>query len=107
MLTTMPTLNYLLQWQTMCRPHAVDRVLRYHVLHGSRGGLIRFRVHERKRPALFRGRLVGAEVIVLSVLLALPVPAQLRQPEENMAERNLRVNEVTIWGCYHPAGFVH
>jgi IS6 family transposase len=49
------------------------------------------------RPALFKGRHFEAEIIVLCVRWYLRFGLSLRNLEEIMAERNLRVDHVTIW----------
>src|SRR5437868_5394393 len=51
----------------------------------------------RERPALFRGRHFEAEIIVLCVRRYLRYGLSLRNLEEIMAERNVRVDHVTIW----------
>src|SRR4030095_14785328 len=52
---------------------------------------------QRKRPALFKGRHFEANVIILCVRRYLRFCLSLRDVEELMAERNLRVDHVTIW----------
>src|SRR5882757_6168153 len=49
------------------------------------------------QPALFKGRHFEAEVIVLCVRWYLRFGLSFRNLEEMMAERNLRVDHVTIW----------
>ena len=59
----------------------------------------------RNRPELFKGRHFEAEIIVLCVRWYLRYPLSFRQLQENMAERNLSVDHVTIWRwvqCYAP-----
>src|SRR5436190_22465422 len=51
----------------------------------------------RNRPALFKGRLFEAEIIVLCVRWYLRFGLSSRNLEEMMAERNLSVDHVTIW----------
>jgi IS6 family transposase len=51
----------------------------------------------RNRPALYKGRHFEAEIIVLCVRWYLRFGLSLRNLEEMMAERNLRVDHVTIW----------
>jgi IS6 family transposase len=51
----------------------------------------------RNRPALFKGRLFEAEIIVLCVRWYLRFGLSLRNPGEIMAERNLSVDHVAIW----------
>src|SRR6188474_1144734 len=51
----------------------------------------------RKQPALFKGRHFDAEIIVLCVRWYLRFSLSFRDLEEMMAERNLRVDHVTIW----------
>jgi transposase, IS6 family len=51
----------------------------------------------RKRPALFKGRHFEAHVIILCVRRYLRFSLSLRDVEELMAERNLQVDNVTIW----------
>ena len=49
------------------------------------------------RPAVFKGRHFEAEIIVLCVRWYLRFGLSFRNLEEMMAERNLRVDHVTIW----------
>jgi IS6 family transposase len=49
------------------------------------------------RPALFKGRHFEAEIIVLCVRWYLRFGLTFRNLEEMMAERNLKVDHVTIW----------
>ena len=51
----------------------------------------------RKRPALFKGRHFEAEIIILCVRRYLRFSLSYRDLEELMAERNLKVDHVTIW----------
>jgi transposase, IS6 family len=51
----------------------------------------------RKRPALFKGRHFEPSIIILCVRRYLRLSLSLRNVEELMAERNLRVDHVTIW----------
>ena len=51
----------------------------------------------RNRPALFKGRHFNAEIIVLCVRWYLRFGLSFRNLEEMMAERNLKVDHVTIW----------
>jgi len=51
----------------------------------------------RNRPELFKGRHFEAEIIVLCVRWYLRFGLSFRDLEEIMAERNLRVDHVTIW----------
>src|SRR4051795_6239488 len=51
----------------------------------------------RNRPALFKGRHFEADIIVLCVRWYLRFGLSLRNLEEIMAERILRVDHVTIW----------
>jgi transposase, IS6 family len=57
----------------------------------------------RKRPALFKGRHVEPEIIVVCVRLYLRFSLSFRNLEEIMAERNLTVDHVTIWRCVQRA----
>ena len=50
----------------------------------------------RNRPALFKGRHFEAEIIVLCVRWYLRFGLSLQNLEEIIAERNLRVDHVTI-----------
>jgi transposase, IS6 family len=52
----------------------------------------------KMRPALFKGRHFEAEIIILCVRWYLRFALSLRDLEELMAERNLRVDHVTISG---------
>lgn len=52
----------------------------------------------RKRPALFTGRHFEPEIIVLYVRRYLRYALSLRNLEEILAERNVSVDHVTIWG---------
>ena len=59
----------------------------------------------RNRPALFKGRHFEAEIIILCVRRYLRFSLSYRNIEELMAERNLRVDHVTVWRwvqCYAP-----
>ena len=49
------------------------------------------------QPALFKGRHFEAEIIVLCVRWYLRFGLSFRNLEEMMAERNLKVDHVTIW----------
>ena len=51
----------------------------------------------RERPTLFKRRHFEAEIIVLCVRWYLRYPLSFRQLEEILAERDLRVDHVTIW----------
>ena len=51
----------------------------------------------KRRPALFKGRHFEAEIIVVCVRWYLRYALSYRDLEELMAERNLRVDHVTIW----------
>jgi transposase-like protein len=51
----------------------------------------------KRRPALFKGRHFEAAIIVVCVRWYLRYPLSYRDLEELMAERNLRVDHVTIW----------
>ena len=51
----------------------------------------------RDRSALFKGRHFEAEIIILCVRRYLRYALSLRNLEEIMAERNVRVDHVTIW----------
>src|SRR4051794_22909774 len=51
----------------------------------------------RNRPALFKGRHFEPEMIILCVRGYLRFCLSSRDVEELMAERNLRVDHVTIW----------
>jgi len=51
----------------------------------------------KRRPALFRGRHFGDEIIVLCVRWYLRYPLSYRDLKEIMAERNLSVDHTTIW----------
>src|SRR5207302_5137658 len=51
----------------------------------------------RERPALFKGRHFEPEIIILCVRRYLRYALSLRNLEEIMAERNVRVDHVTIW----------
>lgn len=51
----------------------------------------------RNRPALFEGRHFEAEIIILCVRLYLRFGLSVRNLEELMVERKLRVNHVTTW----------
>src|SRR5947209_11824609 len=51
----------------------------------------------RERPALFKGRHFGPEIIILCVRRYLRYALSLRNLEEIMAERNVHVDHVTIW----------
>ena len=51
----------------------------------------------RSQPELFKGRHFEAEIIVLCVRWYLRFGLSFRNLEEMMAERNLRVDHVTIW----------
>ena len=55
------------------------------------------RLMRRNRPELFKGRHFEAEIIVLCVRWYLRFGLSFRNLEEMMAERNLRVDHVTIW----------
>jgi len=60
---------------------------------------------QRKRPTLFKGRHFAPEIIILCVRRYLRYALSLRNLEEIMAERNVRVDHVTIWRwiqCYAP-----
>jgi transposase-like protein len=50
-----------------------------------------------RQPALFKGRHFEAEIIVVCVRWYLRYALSYRDPEELMAERNPRVDHVTIW----------
>jgi IS6 family transposase len=52
---------------------------------------------QRNRPALFKGRHFEAEIIILCVRWYLRFGLSFRNLEELMAERNLTVDDVTIW----------
>jgi transposase-like protein len=52
----------------------------------------------RNRPTLFRGRHFEADIILLCVRWYLPFGLSFRNLEELMAERNVSVDHVTIWG---------
>jgi transposase, IS6 family len=52
----------------------------------------------RKRPALFKGRQFEPAMIILCVRRYLRFSLSYRNIEELMAERNLSVDHVTIWG---------
>src|SRR4051794_32809988 len=52
---------------------------------------------QRDRPALFKGRHFEGEIIILCVRRYLRYALSLRNLEEIMAERNVRVDHVTIW----------
>src|SRR3954453_12718778 len=51
----------------------------------------------RNRPAMFKGRHFEPEMIILCVRRYLRFCLSYRDVEELMAERNLRVDHVTIW----------
>ena len=51
----------------------------------------------KRRPALFRGRHFGDEIIVLCVRWYLRYSLSYRDLKEIMAERNLSVDHTTIW----------
>jgi len=51
----------------------------------------------KRRPALFKERHFEAEIIVVCVRWYLRYALSYRDLEELMAERNLRVDHVTIW----------
>ena len=51
----------------------------------------------RNRPAVFKGRHFEAEIIVLCVRWYLRFGLSFRNLEEMMAERNVKVDHVTIW----------
>ena len=53
----------------------------------------------QKRPALFRRRHFEAEIIIVCVRWYLRYPLSLRQLEEIMAERNLRVDHDLALGA--------
>jgi transposase-like protein len=52
---------------------------------------------QRKRPAQFKGRHFKGDVIILCVRGYLRFSVSLRDAEELMAERNLNVDNATIW----------
>src|SRR3977135_4371270 len=52
---------------------------------------------QRNRPALFKGRHFEAEIIILCARWYLRFGLSFRNLEELMAERNLTVDDVTIW----------
>ena len=59
----------------------------------------------RGRPALFKGRHLEPEIILLCVRRYLRYALSLRNLEEIMAERKVQVDHVTIWRwiqCYAP-----
>lgn len=64
---------------------------------GHSARLIGFGCMRRKRPAMFKRRHFEPDIIVLCICWYLRFGLSLRNLEEFMAERNLRVDHVTIW----------